>query len=104
MFGHYSIPSCNFFKQFKHIVLAAELRAESPSAPVPLRRDPPAAGVEHAAPQTRVRSSRVAFSRKSMNGPTACWSPILASASATTPLKYGLLITARLGAQEKNPK
>jgi hypothetical protein len=30
-------------------VLAAELRAAGPSAPVPLRRDSPAAGVEHAA-------------------------------------------------------
>jgi len=30
-------------------VLAAELWAEGPSAPVPLRRDLPAAGVKHAA-------------------------------------------------------
>ena len=35
--------------------LAAELRAEGPSAPAACS---PAAGVEHAAPQTRARSSR----------------------------------------------
>jgi len=45
-------------------VLAAELWAEGPSAPVPLRRDLPAAGVEHAA----LRRERYSASSGSV-----CW-------------------------------
>ena len=65
-------------------VLAAELWAEGPSAPVPLRRDSPAAGVEHAALRRERACSRSSSAswRAKRSGAARGWAALYVLASA----------------------